>query len=76
MKIDWMSLLIVGIVSIAATAVFSLLLSIGIRQISKARLAVQDGRTATGAAVIGWTALSLIGVMILFALYLIIPQFH
>lgn len=76
MKIDWMSLLIVGVVSIAATAIFALLLSVGIRQISRARLAVEDGRSATGPLVTGWAALGLIGLMILFALYLIIPQFH
>lgn len=76
MKIDWLSLLIVGGVSIAATAIFAVLLSIGIRQISKARVAGEEGRTATGAVITGWLALGLIGVMILFALYLIIPQFH
>ncbi|SDS59366.1 hypothetical protein [Microlunatus soli] len=76
MKIDWLSLLIVGVVSISVTAVFAVLLSIGIRQISRARLAHEEGRTATAATVTGWIALGLIGVMILFALYLIIPQFH
>lgn len=76
MKIDWLSLLIVAIVSVVTTVVFALLLSTGIRLISRSRLAVEEGRPATAPRVGGWIALGLIGVMILFALYLIIPQFH
>lgn len=76
MKIDWMALLIVAVVSIIATAVFSVLLSTGIRLMATARVAAEEGRPAAGARVGGWVALSLIGVLILFALYLIVPQFH
>ena len=74
--IDWMSLLIVAIVSIAVTALFALLLSFSIRLLSRARVAVTEGRRPGVARVGGWALLILIGLMILFALYLIIPQFH
>jgi hypothetical protein len=73
--IDWISLLVVAVVSICATALFAVLLSVAIRMLSVAR-ATADGQ-ARGPALIGaWILLGMIGVMVLFALYLIIPQFH
>ncbi|QDP94986.1 hypothetical protein FOE78_02800 [Microlunatus elymi] len=74
--IDWLSLLIVAVVSIATTAVFALLLAFAIRLLSDARLAGEEGRRSGPASVGGWTLLILIGMMIAFGLYLIIPQFH
>lgn len=76
MKIDWLSLLVVAVVSIIATFVFAVFLSMAIRLMSVARVATDEGRSAVGARVGSWVFLSLIGVVILFALYLIIPQFH
>jgi len=73
--IDWISLLVVAVVSVCATALFALLLSVAIRMLSTARAAA-DG-DARGPGVVGaWILLGLIGVMVAFALYLIIPQFH
>ncbi|HEY9293283.1 MAG TPA: hypothetical protein VIP98_18560 [Microlunatus sp.] len=74
--IDWKSLLIVAVVSIAVTSLFSLLLSFGIRLLSNARVAATEGRRPGASLVGGWTLLILIGMMIAFGLYLIIPQFH
>lgn len=73
--IDWLSLLIVAAVSICATAMFAVLLSVAIRLLSAAR-ASADGDARGPAAVGAWILLGLIGLMVLFALYLIIPQFH
>lgn len=73
--IDWVSLIFVAVVSVGATAVFALLLSLAIRLLWVARAAA-DGRPNGAAMVGGWVLLGLIGVMVLLALYLIIPQFH
>ncbi|QGN34114.1 hypothetical protein [Microlunatus sp. Gsoil 973] len=73
--IDWVSLIIVGVVSIGVTALFAVLLSVGIRLLSVARAAA-DSRAAMPATVGAWVLLGLIGVMLLLGLYLIIPQFH
>lgn len=72
--IDWVSLIIVAVVSIGVTALFALLLSLAIRLLSVSRTA--PGGRSTGPAVGGWVLLGLIGGMVLVALYLIIPQFH
>jgi hypothetical protein len=76
MTIDWVSLIIVAVVSIGSTALFAGLLSVSIRLLSAARVAAQEGRTSVAARAGGWILLALIGVMIIFSLYLIIPQFH
>ncbi len=76
MTIDWMSLIIVAIVSITAGAAFAVLLSWAIRLLSVARVAGTEGRGRPSAAVGGWILLGLIGAMLAFGLYLIIPQFH
>lgn len=73
--IDWVSLIIVAVISVGATALFAVLLSTAIRLLSIART-TPEGESNTSATVGGWILLCLIGVMILLALYLIIPQFH
>jgi len=73
--IDWVSLIVVAVVSIAATALFALLLAGAIRLLAAARTA-GDGVARGPAAIGAWVLLGLIGLLILFALYLIIPQFH
>ena len=73
--IDWVSLIIVAVVSVGVTALFALLLSVAIRLLSVART-TPDDRSSSPAAIGGWALLGLIGVMILLGLYLIIPQFH
>lgn len=73
--IDWLSLLVVAVVSVGATALFALLLSLAIRFLAAAR-ATADGNIRGPAGIGAWILLGLIGVMVLFALYLIIPQFH
>lgn len=73
--IDWFSLIIVAVVSVSVTALFAVLLSFAIKLLSAAE-AGEDGRSNVGAAVGAWVLLGLIGVMVLFSLYLIVPQFH
>ena len=76
MKIDWVSLLGVAIVSVVATAVFVLLLSISIRSFSGARTVAGQEEVPLRNRLLGWSALVMIAALLLLALYLIIPQFH
>lgn len=73
--IDWFSLVIVAVVSVGVTAIFAVLLSFAIKLLSAAQ-ATDEGDSNAGATVGAWILLGLIGVMVLFGLYLIIPQFH
>ena len=77
MKIDWAALGIVAVVSISATVLFVILLSFGIRLLSVARLkANQGGDPATATLSAGYALLGLAALLVLFCIYLIVPQFH
>jgi hypothetical protein len=76
MKIDWTALGTVGIVSIVVSVIFVALLAGGIRSVSAARIKRNQGVTGTGMLSIGHALLGLAGLLVLFGLYLIVPQFH
>ncbi|MCW2809746.1 MAG: hypothetical protein JWP61_204 [Friedmanniella sp.] len=78
MKIDWTALGVVGVVSIVASVVFVLLLSLGVRFVSAAQVRTAGGTTGgTGATRgLGYAFLALAGLLVLFCLWLIVPQFH
>jgi hypothetical protein len=76
MHIDWSSLLIVAVVSIAGTVLFTALLAGGIRCVVAARGNGLPGRSGGAALSVGYTLLGLAGLLVLFGLYLIVPQFH
>lgn len=73
MNIDWWALVLVGVVSIAMSVLFVILLSAGIRLVVAAR--GRDG-AATLTLSTGYALLGLAGLLVLFGLYLIVPQFH
>lgn len=76
MKIDWAALGVVAAVSIGMSVLFTILLASGIRSVSAAR--VQRNGGGSGAVVLagGYTLLGLAGLLVLFGLWLIVPQFH
>lgn len=76
MKIDWAALGIVAVVSIAMSVVFVVLLAGGIRSVSAARIRRNQGTPSAAALSAGYTLLGLAGLIVLFGLYLIIPQLH
>jgi hypothetical protein len=76
MKIDWSALVLVAGVSISMTVVFLVLLAFGIRLVSAANLRVHDGRPGTVDQAAGYVLLGLAAGLVLFGLYLIVPQFH
>jgi hypothetical protein len=74
--IDWMALLIVAGVSIVAAVVFMTLLAAGIRSVVTARAHVAAGGSSGVSLSLGYALLALAGLLVLFGLYLIVPQFH
>ena len=76
MKIDWAALGTVAAVSIVMSVVFTVLLASGIRAVSAARVRQNRGGTAGVVLAGGYSLLGLAGLLVLFGIWLIVPQFH
>ena len=76
MKIEWAALGSVAVVSICASVLFVFLLAFGIRMLSVATVRTNQGSSGTVALSAGYALIGLAGLLVLFGLYLIIPQFH
>ena len=76
MKIEWDALVIVGVVAMIATVVFTVLLSAGIRLVSQATVEANQDHRSVGIRTTGYGLLGLAGLVVLFGLYLIVPAFH
>jgi hypothetical protein len=76
MKIDWTALAQVAVVSITTTVLFVVLLSFGIRLVSPADLPQHGGQSGSARQAVGYALLGLAAILVLFGLYLIVPQFH
>ena len=76
MKIDWAALGTVAVVSIVMAVLFTALLSGGIRTVSAARLRQHRGSSAGAVLAGGYSLLGLAGLLVLFGIWLIVPQFH
>jgi hypothetical protein len=74
--IDWQALVIVAVVSIVAAVVFMTLLATGIRLLVTAQGHIASGRSGGAPLPLGYGLLALAGLLVLFGLYLIVPQFH
>ena len=76
MNIDWAALGVVAIVSIATSVIFTILLASGIRLVSAAKIKSNEGGSGTMTQSFGYALLGFAGLLVLFGIYLIIPQFH
>jgi hypothetical protein len=76
MHVDWGALGIVAAVSVVASIVFIVLLAYGVRFVSTAKVLSNQGGRAGGALTIGYAFIGLAGLLVLYCLYLIVPQFH
>ena len=76
MKIEWDALVIVGVVAMIATVVFTVLLSAGIRLVSQATVEANQAHRSLGIRTTGYGLLGLAGLVVLFGIYLIVPAFH
>ena len=71
-----MALLIVSAVSIVSSVLFVALLAAGIRALVTAKAHVAGGRSAGVALPVGYALLGLAGLLVLYGIYLIVPQLH
>ena len=76
MRIDWAALGVVTVVSIVTTVVFTILLATGIRLVSAAKIKSNEGGSGTPTLSMGYAVLGLAGLLVLYGIYLIVPQFH
>jgi hypothetical protein len=76
MNIDWTALGIVAVVSISMSVIFTILLASGIRLVSAANIKANEGGSGTAILSMGYVLLGIAGLLVLFGIYLIVPQFH
>jgi len=76
MRIDWAALGVVAVVSIMSSVIFTILLATGIRLVSVAKIKSNEGGSGTAIVSVGYVLLGLAGLLVLYGLYLIVPQFH
>jgi hypothetical protein len=76
MRIDWAALGVVAVVSIMSSVIFTILLATGIRLVSIAKIKSNEGGSGTAIVSAGYVLLGIAGLLVLYGLYLIVPQFH
>jgi hypothetical protein len=76
MRIDWAALGVVTVVSIVTTVIFTILLASGIRLVSAAKIKSNEGGSGIATLSMGYALLGLAGLLVLFGIYLIVPQLH
>jgi small-conductance mechanosensitive channel len=75
-KIDWASLGVVAVVTLAVTLVVVAVVSLGIASLVTADNRRTAGNSGTAAQAVGYLCWAIGGLILLYGLYLIIPQFH
>ena len=76
MHVDWAALAIVAVVSMAASVIFTILPASGIRLVSAAKIKSNEGSSGTATVSLGYLSLGIAALLVLFGIYLIVPQFH
>ena len=77
MNIDWTSLGLVSVVTVVATVLIVSVVSGGALMLDRAPARAEAGSDgAAGLVALGWTAIGVAGLIVLYGLYLLIPYFH
>lgn len=77
MNIDWTSLGLVSVVTVVATVLIVSVVSGGALMLDLAHARAEAGSDgAAGLVALGWTAIGVAGLIVLYGLYLLIPYFH
>jgi hypothetical protein len=76
MHIDWAALGVVAVVSIVSSVIFTILLAAGIRLVSVAKIKSNEGGSSAAIVSLGYVLLGIAGLLVLFGIYLIVPQLH
>jgi hypothetical protein len=76
MLVDWAALGMVTVVSIVTSVIFTVLLATGIRLVSAAKIMSNEGGSGTATVSLGYVLIGIAGLLVLFGIYLIVPQLH
>ena len=76
MTIDWLALLLVAVVSIAVTLVVVAIVAVGAKLLDDGQQRQKTSQKAGAQLVGAYSLFGVVGLIILFGLYLIIPYFH
>ncbi len=76
MKIDWASLGLVAVTTVVAAIAIVGVFSLGVLALTSGARADGNGAPRTAARLGGYLCLGASALMVLYGLYLIIPQFH
>jgi hypothetical protein len=76
MRVDWAALGLVTVVSIVTSVIFTVLLATGIRLVSAAKIKSNEGGSGTATVSLGYVSIGIAGLLVLFGIYLIVPQLH
>ena len=76
MRVDWAALGLVTVVSIVTSVIFTVLLATGIRLVSAAKIKSNEGGSGTATVSLGYGLIGIAGLLVLFGIYLIVPQLH
>jgi hypothetical protein len=76
MRVDWAALGLVTVVSIVTSVIFTVLLATGIRLVSAAKIKSNEGGTGTATISLGYVLIGIAGLLVLYGIYLIVPQLH
>ena len=76
MRVDWAALGLVTVVSIVTSVIFTVLLATGIRLVSAAKIKSNEGDSGTATVSLGYLLIGIAGLLVLFGIYLIVPQLH
>jgi hypothetical protein len=76
MHVDWAALGVVAVVSIVASVIFTILLASGIRLVSAAKIKSNEGGSGTVTVSLGYVLIGIAGLLVLYGIYLIVPQLH
>jgi hypothetical protein len=76
MHVDWAALGVVAVVSIVSSVIFTILLASGIRLVSAAKIKSNEGGSGTVTVSMGYVLLGIAALLVLYGIYLIVPQFH
>lgn len=76
MRVDWAALGLVTVVSIVTSVIFTVLLATGIRLVSAAKIKSNEGGSGTATVSLGYGLIGIAGGLVLFGIYLIVPQLH
>jgi hypothetical protein len=66
----------VTVVSIVSSVIFTILLAAGIRLVSAAKIKSNEGGSSVAIFSVAYLLLGIAGLLVLFGIYLIVPQFH